>query len=368
MSRHLLAMLLVSVSLLSASANAAEGGTAQRESEDKQMERIKEDMKRRDIGIRFYGKVLDQDDRPVEGAEITLQITQFNPLIRGWLTSVKEIHVKTDLQGCFLVDNENGRSLYVKDVQREGYEFSLKQNPDRLYEYSGSSRSFASVKNNPAVFHVRRKRMTTFLLEQKYLEFQVPPAKSGLTIGYDFVRRHETREGDRPVYNPARFVNDLQLKATFNVTDAGWTVTLSSGTPTGGIIVSDQLLYEAPETGYQPDYTFTAEDRKPGKARYIYLRSREPVIYTRIEIEDIRAFERFFNLSGKSVTNPYGDRNLEQEADLPFEVEKQLTKDAKDAFSRNKRPAKPDLPKMIKEAAGKARKNIAKQEGAEGKP
>jgi len=61
------------------------------------------------------------------------------------------------------------------------------------------------------------------------------------------------------------------------------------------------------------------------------------------------------------VTNPYGDRNLEQATDLPYEVTKQLTDEVKAAFRQNKRPVKPDLPKLIEEVKEKAEKDKPKQ-------
>ncbi|MFH0778401.1 MAG: hypothetical protein V2A71_07190, partial [Candidatus Eisenbacteria bacterium] len=66
-------------------------------------------------------------------------------------------------------------------------------------------------------------------------------------------------------------------------------------------------------------------------------------------------------LRGKAVTNPYGDRNLEQATDLPYEVTKQLTDEAKTSFRQNKRPSKPDLPKLVKEAKEKAEKDKGRQ-------
>ena len=147
----------------------------------------------------------------------------------------------------------------------------------------------------------------------------------------------------------------------FDPNSATWSVMLSPGGTNGGIIATHQLLYEAPRDGYQPEYAFTPEDRKPVKAKYVYLRSRDPAIYTRFEIEYINANKEFFRLSGKSMTNPYGDRNLEQATDLPYEVTQQLTDEARAALRKNKYPVKPDLPKLIKAAKKKAKKDKVEQ-------
>lgn len=362
---HLLALLLLFLALLPAATNADEAAQekVRRASGEKKVERMKEDLQGRDMAVHFYGKVLDQSGRPVEGADVVLLATQFRPDAKVFFSRIKELRVQTNSQGCFMVSEDKARSLSVKDMQKEGYEFSLADNPCEVYEYAGPSKRFVPDQDNPVIFHMRKKGLATFLLESNNMTIQVPPAKSGKAVICDFVQRRKLIEGDKKSRATANLVCDLQIKAAFNANDATWAVTLSPGTPNGGIIVSEQMLYEAPETGYQAEYTFTPEDGKPVKAKYIYVRSRDPAIYTRIEIEDIGANKQFFDLLARYVTNPYGDRNLEQATNLPFEVMKPLADDVEAAFGQNKRPARPDLPKMIKEAKDKAEKARQKQGG-----
>ena len=151
-------------------------------------------------------------------------------------------------------------------------------------------------------------------------------------------------------------VADIQVRAAFSTNDTTWTAILSPGGTNGGIIVSDQLLYEAPDSGYQMEYIFTPEDRKPLKSKYFYLKTRDPAIYTCYEIEYVNANKEFFRLTGKSLTNPYGDRNLEPATDLPYEVTKRLTEETKSALCKNMRPARPDLSRLIREADERAEK------------
>ncbi len=196
---------------------------------------------------------------------------------------------------------------------------------------------------------LRKKGEEAVLLEEPVIKFQIPGPYSGKAIGYDFIQSGRIRDVANPAGDDAARVCDLQVKATFKTNDATWTVVLSPGNTNGGIIASDQLLYEAPETGYQPEYLFTPEDRKPVREKYVYLKSRNPAIYTRYEIEYVNANNDFFRLSGKSVTNPYGDRNLEQATDLPWSITKQLTDEVRAAFRQNTRPVKPDLAQLLGE-------------------
>ena len=357
MSHNLLALLLLFAGLLPPVGNAAETARekTEREAAENKMMRMEEKLRQQDVAIRFFGKVQDQDSQPVEGAEVVLHVTQFSPNMEKLFGATKEVRVKTDAQGCFTVSHEKGRSLYVKEIQREGYAFAPRENPIGEYRYAGEGQTFMPDQANPVAFRMRKTGTTAFLLTDRSVDVQFRVAESGKVLGFDFVQRGPIRNVVNPTGDDAVRVCDLQVKATFNTNDATWAVVLSPGNTNGGIIVSEQLLYEAPDAGYQPHYTFTPEDRKPVKAKYVYLMSRDPAIYTRLEIEHINANKDFFRLSGKSVTNPYGDRNLEQATDLPYEVTKQLTDEAKTAFRQNQRPPKPDLPKLVKEAKDKGK-------------
>jgi hypothetical protein len=363
MSNYLLVLLLLFAGLLPSVGKAAETARekTEREAAENKMTRMEEKLKQQDVAIRFYGKVQDQVGQPVEGAEVVLHVTRFSPNMEKLFGETKEVRVKTDSQGRFTVSQEKGRSLYIKEIQREGYDFSPKQNPVGEYRYAGESKTFMPDQANPVVFRMRKTGTTVFLLRDQSLDFQFRVTESGKAIGYDFVQRGRIKDVARRVGDDAERICDLQVKATVNTNDDTWAVVLSPGNTNGGIIVSEQLLYEAPDIGYQPEYTFTPEDRKPVMAKYVYLKNRDPAIYTRLEIEHVNANKEFFRLSGKSVTNPYGDRNLEQATDLPYEVTKQLADDAKASFCHNKRPVQPDLPKLVKEAEEKAVKDKGKQ-------
>jgi len=57
------------------------------------------------------------------------------------------------------------------------------------------------------------------------------------------------------------------------------------------------------------------------------------------------------SLSCGGITNPYGERNLEEAKDMPFRLQKQLEKETKEALRKKQRPAKPaDLPALIRQA------------------
>lgn len=331
----------------------------QRKGDEDKMLRMKEILRSADVDISFSGKVLDQNNIPIEGANVELQVTQFSPDIKRLFGQTKSIVIQTDSAGHFSLEREKGRSIYIKSITKSGYDAALLTDQKRSFQYAehGNLRPFVADQNSPVAFSMRKQGSTTFCLENRYLDCQISVSESGKAKGYDFIHQQQVRDLTTPILNGETLTCDLLVKATFNTNDATWSVILSPNDTNGGIIVSEHLLYEAPDTGYQPEYSFTPEDRKPVKAKYVYLKSRDPAIYTRLELNNFNAAKNFFRLNGKSaITNPYGDRNLEQATDLPYEVTKQLADEAKASFRQNKRPTKPDLPKIIKEAKDKADK------------
>lgn len=363
MLKYLLTLGLLSTHLFSAAAGATETPRekAEREAAENKMSRIRELLKNRDISIRFYGRILDQFDHPVEDANVVLHVTRFSPSVEELFGEIQEVRMKSDSQGRFAASQIKGRSLYLKKIEKAGYEFLRQQTPITAYRYAGEGQTFVADQANPIVFRMRKTGSPVFLLQDQYLDFQVRVNESGKPIGHDFIQRRRLKDIAKASNSAVAPDCDLQVMAMFNTNNVTWTVVLSPCNTNGGIIVSDQLLYEAPETSYYPKYTFTPEDRKPVKAKYVYLRSRDPAIYTRFEIQYINANKEFFRLEGKSVTNPYGERNLEGAINLPYVVTKKLTDEVETAFRQNKRPSQPDLPKLVKEAEAKVEKDKGKQ-------
>lgn len=342
------------------------GVDAEQSSKDeKQQERLLISYREMEGRVVFYGQVVDQEGSPVVGAKVDVSVP--TPSRIGSPMKERQKFLFTDEMGRFEVSgrtysipNLSGKYLYIRGIEKDGYDGLWNEwlkNDQTMFSFATSNKQrFVADKDSPVIYQMRKRNAnTTFLVGEHKFKIRVLAADSGTAVGYDFIERDWLRSVARSQIGTTESKVDLLIQATFNKNDEKWTVILSSGNTNGGIIVSEQLLYEAPEKDYQPEYTFTPEERRPVKAKYVYLKSRDPAIYTRLEIQYINANKQFFRLIGKSVTNPYGDRNLEQATDLPYEVTKQLTDEAKISFRKDKRPTKPDLPKLIKQAKEKGK-------------
>ena len=250
--------------------------------------------------VLFYGKVVDQTGSPVLGAIIGIDV----PEQAGYMqrTSRKQT-VVTDAKGCFDVSSKTygigelkGSYLFIESISKAGYEYIAGSASSSSFTYRGGDTDHHMPrKNQPVIFKMRKIEVNlTFLIQTEEIELEVRNRDSERPVGWDLIRKHRIKDTRSLVYDGEPLFPDLQVKAAFNTNDATWAVVLSPGNTNGGIIVSDQLLYEAPDTGYQPEYSFNPEDRKPVKAKYVYLKSREPAIYTRLEIEHINANKEFF--------------------------------------------------------------------------
>lgn len=324
---------------------------------DPKINLMKELIRKGDVEIQYYGKIIDQNGAPVVDADVEIHIKRFSPSITELFSETKKLHLKTDVDGCFsLPQKERGSLIFINQVQKIGYEFSYLQNRDRGVEYSDVTGQVKIVpdKARPRVFYMRKKGATTFVIEGRQLGIGFSASNSGTIKGYDCFHNVLLENLAHPVFNGELFVCDLQVSATVNTNKGTWSVVLSPGNAGGGIIATNQLLYEAPRDGYQPEWSFIPCKFKIPENNYLYMRSRDPAVYTRIEIVHINVDEKHFRLSGRSVMNPYGERNLEQATDLPFAVWKQLKDELRAAYRHGSHPATPDLPKLIKEAKERA--------------
>ena len=332
--------------------------------------------------INFYGKVLDEQGQPVEGAEIILHLKRFSALAPPWYEQIIDIYLKSDREGRFSITNEQGRDILIANIDKKGYQHSFKHKTKDSYGFSPEMDAvFVPDPKNPVVFWMRKKGEVAFIFESNGgPNFSFKRDESGTQKGVDIIHGLEIKEKDlpKPTFNGDPLFCDLKAKAIFDSRTKTWTMVLTPGGSDGGILFSDRLLYEAPAEGYLPSYTIQpeafrkafglteSEERVEGGGKYgllipnpgiyLYLRSRTPGLYSRTHITHLVANKEEIYLSGGgTILNPYGDRILEQATDLPGEVKGQLGNQVRETcrLNPNARPPKPDLQKLIQEAEKK---------------
>jgi hypothetical protein len=120
--------------------------------------------------IEFYGQVVDEANRPVVSAKITVEIesakwsSQFNA--EGDFRDVsihRELSLETDGNGRFAIENIQGFALSIEEIQKDGYEWVPQRtgNSDGAHfgfgaTGSGQPWSFLSDRSRPILFRMKR--------------------------------------------------------------------------------------------------------------------------------------------------------------------------------------------------------------------
>ena len=310
-----------------------------------------------DTSIDFYGRVLDQDDRPVEGAVVSVGIRHFS-LISSYFVGSKNLVMTTGQDGLFEISDFRGSDLFIGGISREGYGYMLSQNPVNSFDYGGSTEpAFVPDKDNPVIFRIRKKLLNrTLLFENRHWTIQVLSENSGKVYRYDLVEQKWTQPPDKPSREKWSNQCDLRYGATLDETTGIWRVVFSACDPNGGVIASEKKLYEAPQEGYQSEWSFFPKVGRLPEKQYLYLKSRKPSIFGRIEIENVNFDNRILLIGTKVVTNPYGDRVLDS-VDMDsltshqrVVLKKRLKSEAKAALREGRLPPRPKIMALIEAA------------------
>jgi len=294
------------------------------------------------VPIDIYGRIIDQNNDVVGQAEV--EISWYEPTIDLDLKVLNAV-VKTDEQGYFNYKITKGTMPLIKTIHKNGYEFLSQWNDIVKLPAEQQGKMLAETsREEPVLLILRKMGETTFLLRNEGALIQAASQEQQIGM-FNLLGRRDYA--------------DLYVETTYDLSDKKWEVTYWTTNETDGLIVSTNLLYEAPEEGYQKKVVWDG----PPWPQYIYLQSRTPIIYSRLNME-YRSWKlktnETFRIDYEVWINPYGSRNLEYEPELikHWQLRKQLEQEAKDNLPQNKRPKKPDLKALIKEFEDKKAESI----------
>jgi len=84
--------------------------------------------------IVFYGKIVDQFDQAISGANIDFKVWSFTEEN----TSFTKIHMNNLLsneEGEFMIEGLTGRKLLIKSISKEGFSFPFGKNKSRTFYF-----------------------------------------------------------------------------------------------------------------------------------------------------------------------------------------------------------------------------------------
>ena len=342
---------------------------------DKMKERL-EQLKKQEGSIEFYGKVIDQMGNPVADAKVTLSIGQVSIMPRSPLF----LNINTDNTGLFSVtsrDKITATNLSVKQIEKKGYVESRNKWPNIYISFrKDDPQQHKPDPNNPIIFHMRKRgENPTYLMTNRDFNFDMSSGeklvRSFIDLRNDWKEKHEDGNYDKDFLSKHY---DIKVSATFDKEKSDWTVIFTASGKDSGFVLDDKFLSEAPEGGYMKEFTIiqhvatekereeyenSEDDSKMDKfqkltefkfkGKYLYIKSRNPAIYTRMELTEARADDsEDIRIDANTATNPYGERNLE-EMDMPYGMGKYFYPQTIEAFLEGKRPIKPEVKKLWEE-------------------
>jgi hypothetical protein len=253
--------------------------------------------------INFYGKVLDQDEKPVPGADAVLKWNKLNDA--GTAIESGEKGMKTDAEGLFSLEGATGDGVCLV-VSKSDY-YTLRNNPACFnYGMPLAPNFHIPDPQNPVVFHLRKRGIAEPLLTGEKL-FGFKPDGTQYYVNLLTGKKSTDPSSDW----------DLSVQFTRGEPNADrkfdWSVTLDASG--GGLVeTNDEFAFFAPESGYHPvENIQKADDPKwtGASTDQFFVRSRDGKMYSRIETSIMPDYNENGAISIKYFVNPSGSRNLE---------------------------------------------------------
>lgn len=248
--------------------------------------------------IQFFGKVVDESGKPIEGALVKVMVADV-PFSAG-----KSFDFTTGAEGDFALTNAHGASVAVS-VAKEGYaSLDKSRGMFRVGELQNAADPKMPAPGNPAVFVLQSLGKVEPLVKISTF-IRVP--KTGQSVEVDLSNGKVAATGQEN-FRVEAWTNDQAKNAQGRYS---WKCKVS--VPGGGLVErKSAAVFEAPVDGYQEaDEINMPQDAKKwsSKAQRQYFVKLGSGQYARVQFEMIAEGDHFFSI--KSYLNPKPDsRNL----------------------------------------------------------
>jgi hypothetical protein len=247
--------------------------------------------------ISFYGRVVDQHSLPVIGARVFLDWNS--------TTGSRESETTSDGEGKFELTGATGKALTVQ-VGKDGYVRYL--STQRGFEYSAfwDDTYYVAYKANPVLFKLWKLEDT----EPMYFWHRTANVNvDGEKLWFD------TKSGQFGPNGDAAF--STRRGAIYGPRQFDWSMVVDAATGGGLVMSADELMFEAPESGYQQSWEKQNNGKDSSfnlseKFRF-YLKTADGK-YAAIEAVITHFTKPLAEVSVLVYFNPSGSRNLQYDA------------------------------------------------------
>ncbi len=282
---------------------------------ERELSRQREYYKSLEKPIVFYGKVIDQDGRPVSSAEIVISLGHYSP-ISG--IASRPLKANSDDKGMFVFKDVNGFSVFIRTVDKDGYEFDRLKNKAG-YDYS-VGQPLPSDPANPALFHMRKKGPPNLVIPRDYTVHYLEYGKScflDVVVGQIWNQdtpKHELQRYDRATNKDVPTVDaDLRFEWSKSADGKLARLVLRASREGDGVQKAKTSSNLAPADGYGPEAAIELpvvdEDSEVRNDRYVFARIRGKN-YVRLDLS-LTAMPEKVRFRVKTWYNPNAIPNLE---------------------------------------------------------
>ena len=300
--------------------------------------------------IDFYGIVIDQYGKPVEGAKAAFHASAYG-ILRPKYTRLAAV---SGADGRFEIHAGKGARLDLENMECHGYEFPREGNTRGFTYDLAYVERHRPDKANPVVFRLRKKHSEAVVLLSCKSSIWLSDDTEEEWTGWDLAKgapATSTRKGN------ADYFWDYEVTGEHDAEKKEWTLTIKMNGEQAGVLMSDKLLYEAPADGYAKEVTLTFKYSDKPPLKHLYLRLRDCGMYARFDVEHGHVSENGVFFSCKVLVNPYGSRSLEplfstkQEGSSALFV--QCRNEADRAMKQQRLAPRPPFEQWIKEGKAK---------------
>ena len=253
------------------------------------------------IPVSFYGKVVDQNNQPVSGVNVTMNVRHSEYTTpNGDASTFPKTETLTDSDGRFeWASGASGDVLSIKSIVKDGYFLS----PKTTLFLGPSSGSF----ENPVIFKMWKEGNKESLIGGSHV-FGIDSDGSIYTLNLLTGKKGgPDAEGDLRV--AITRPNDADPKDKFQ-----WSFTIAG--IGGGLLESDdEFMYLAPESGYTPQFEMHLNPIDPlwksSVTKQFYISTRNGQIFGNMQVTIHSIYNVHSALEINYSVNPNGSRNLQ---------------------------------------------------------
>lgn len=269
--------------------------------------------------IEFYGKVIDQDGKPLSGVEVVGRTGSKTGFMKD---EHRSYSTTTDARGDFKFKGFKGDGLVI-NLKKAGYNFGSERNRFIYAPMGFGVVKFIPERDKPVVFQMWKSLGAEPLID--YYGKSVTLPIDGTPVLIDLKKCAKAKgEGDLlvsitwgPRSDPGSYIFDWSAKLEV---------------PEGGLIESTgDVMFIAPADGYQKsiEYHFTARDMERVRDGEVhrtyntyYIKSRKSGIFSRAQIAfNNNPIQGEADVTLRVQLNPKpGSRNLEFDPKLKAEI------------------------------------------------